>query len=105
MWPDRPQCPDCTAPVTAAGVTHDATCPLGLGLDAVTDDDRDWFAAHPDAPWRYRPMTIPEAEHLRMHGADAPDPGQLTGWRVRVRPIADGVRARMFIPPRSREAA
>ena len=47
---------------------HDETCPLGLALDAMMDEDRDWFAAHPFAPVRHRPMKAAERTEYCMSG-------------------------------------
>jgi hypothetical protein len=91
-------CPDCSACADPDDeLVHDMTCPLGLALDVVCADDRDWFEARPAAPYRVRPMALVEVEDLRTGGIT---PGRApTGWRVVVRPLAPRVRVRRFLPP------
>ncbi len=62
------RCPDCSAVEANRHLGHDRTCPLGTALDAVMDEDRDWFAAHPFATVRHRPIKTAERTEYRMYG-------------------------------------
>ncbi len=64
------RCPDCSAVMVARDrhLEHDETCPLGLALDAVVDEDRDWFAAHPFTTVRHRPLHAVERTEYCMFG-------------------------------------
>lgn len=93
------RCPDCAAPTTAGSTDHEPTCPLWLAADRVSQDDRAWLDAHPDAPWRWRPITPAETAQLRLAGLADPD-ADLNGWKVCVRRVNPGVRVRRFVPPR-----
>lgn len=95
--PDGVGCPDCTATVRANEMAHDFSCPVSRGIDDACDQDRDWLAARPGAPYRVRPMSRAEIVDLHLVGL-APS-GDPTGWRVVVHRIGDGLRAREFLAP------
>jgi hypothetical protein len=65
-------CPDCAATFEGIELHHEATCPLGNGIDAICDEDREYFETHP-GQWHYtRPITRAERqtmEHLDPAGA------------------------------------
>jgi hypothetical protein len=91
-------CPDCAAVASGRHLTHDETCPLGLAIEAVVADDREWFERRPFAEERWRPITPAETAEIRAFGGI--DPGvDPTGWRVHISWLADGVRGRRFCPP------
>lgn len=84
------RCPDCSGVEVDRHLNHDKTCPLGLSIDAVSDEDRDWFAAHPWATARHRRLTVAERIDFRMHGYWEAD-----HWtHVQVIQVQPGVRAR-----------
>ncbi|MBO2456551.1 hypothetical protein [Actinomadura violacea] len=94
-------CDDCTAvgnPDTLT-LSHDDGCPVGRGLDEMSANDRAFFETRPNAPHRVRPVCWAEAQHLKRSGA-VPADVDLTGWRVRIRPIGPGIRSRQYLPPR-----
>jgi len=84
------RCPDCCAVVVKRNLVHDQTCPLGRAMDALMDEDRDWFAAHPFATVRHRPATAAERTELCLLGYD--DVARLP--RVQVVQIRPGLRVR-----------
>ncbi len=59
-------CPDCCAEFDAVGeLVHEGICPLSAGIEAICDEDRQYFEAHPDE-WHYtRAITRAELETLR----------------------------------------
>lgn len=69
-------------------MTHAGTCPMSRAMDAVMDDDAEWFRQHPRATFRTRPVTWAEAAEIEMSW----------GWRptgdVIVRQLAPGLRSR-----------
>jgi hypothetical protein len=87
-------CPDCPADSTDTGrIVHADTCPVGQALDHVSQVDREWFAAHPDAT-EYRRDLLPGDLHVGnldavLLGTDDGNPP-----RVRVRQVAEGVRVK-----------
>ncbi|MFG2021104.1 hypothetical protein [Actinomadura geliboluensis] len=88
-------CPDCVAPFGE----HAPTCPMRRALEERTDDDRAWFDAHPNAPYRFRRLHRAEVQLLRCSGDVASD-ADLSRWRVRVS-LADAFTwRRAFISPR-----
>lgn len=98
--PAAPQCTDCTA--TAAADTghldHDTSCPIGVQLDRMSEDDRLWFEQHPRQAERRRPVREVETVQLvRALGITIPPDAALT-WhgQVVVRQIAPGVRVRSY---------
>ena len=85
-------CPDCAAQVIGSHLQHEPTCPASAALDAVTDADGDWFAEHPHATYRYRPVSSAEIiEHEHATGVRLP-----ANTKVRVTQVAPGVRFREF---------
>lgn len=62
-------------------------CPAGDARDEVSRDDAAWLDAHPDARWRYRPIT--DAERICLAGAGATIAATAT---VIVTRVAPGVR-------------
>ncbi len=62
------RCPDCSAVAVDRELKHDPTCPLMLAIEAVVDADRDWFAAHPWATVRHRPLHAVERTEYGMFG-------------------------------------
>jgi hypothetical protein len=87
-------CPDCAAVTRSDHLSHEATCPLGLAMDTVTDADAEWFERHPSANAYRRPITWAEAEELRTLGL-MPAGCEIQG-RVFVRQLTPGVRTRSF---------
>jgi hypothetical protein len=86
-------CPDCTAVAAAGQLTHDLTCPLGLGTDATCDADRRFFEDHPGTRVYWRKPTPFEVAELRFAGICPDAPGQVTG-RVQVTNVRPGFRTR-----------
>lgn len=90
-WDD---CPDCSArlrPDARGGtLTHDDGCPTGAALDAMTEADRSWFAAHPDADEYTRPL-LPGDLGIGSLSCVLADRAALL---VRVRQVGPGVRVR-----------
>ncbi len=87
-------CPDCSGTATGEQVLkHDDTCPVSAALDAMSQLDREWFAAHPGATEYYRPL-VPGDLHVAH--LDSVVLGTVDGKtpRVRVRQIGEGVRVR-----------
>lgn len=87
-------CPDCLG-VAGDGrhLTHADTCPIGQALDRISQVDRDWFAAHPGATEYYRPLLpgdlhVADLASIVLGTVDGKPP------RVRVRQVAEGIRAR-----------
>ena len=65
-------CPDCNARFEGTSLHHEVTCPLGNGVEAVCDADREYFATHPDEWYYTRPISAAERqtmEHLDPVGA------------------------------------
>ncbi len=91
-------CPDCSGlhrDAARADLHHDPTCPAAASLAEVMADDRAWFADHPGARERRRPLTAAErAEHEIAYGP-SPD-GMAWAGEVRVVQMAPGLRARSF---------
>lgn len=83
-------CPDCSATTESRNLAHDPTCPFGLALDRVTDADRDWFAAHPNATVRHRPVVAAEKIEHGIFGFD----GIEHTTHVQVIQISPGLRLR-----------
>ena len=72
-------------------MTHESTCPLSGGVKRACDDDRDFFASHPNTSEYYRPITRAEIVDFEyMTGTRVPE------WinRVHVVQVAPGVRFR-----------
>jgi hypothetical protein len=72
---------------------HADTCPIGQALDHVSQVDREWFAAHPDAT-EYRRDLLPGDLHVSnldavLLGTDDGKPP-----RVQVRRIGKGLRVK-----------
>jgi len=90
-------CRDCTA---VAGETrtleHDATCPLGHDLDAVSASDRQWFQEHPGASVRRRPPAWSERDSIAAAFGVALPAGASWHGDVEVRQIGVGVRMRSY---------
>lgn len=87
-------CPDCPGVAGTPGpLVHADTCPIGQALDHVSQVDREWFAAHPDAT-EYRRDLLPG--DLHVGNLDAVVMGTVDGKpaRVQVRQIAEGVRVK-----------
>jgi hypothetical protein len=87
-------CPDCTASGSPGELLrHDDTCPVTAALDHVSQVDREWFAAHPDAT-EYRRDLLPG--DLSVTNLDAVLLGTADGKppRVTVRQIGPGLRVR-----------
>lgn len=91
------RCSDCPAVLTGDRLRHDDNCPVGRGLDEMSASDRAFFEEHPDAPHRFRALAWAEAQQLRTARAVHADT-DLTGWKVRVRSVGPGVRAKLFVP-------
>jgi hypothetical protein len=99
-------CPDCAAREIDGHLTHDDTCPLGLGCDEIQADDRFWFELGPSAVTRRRPPHWSEIADLRRLGLVPTDDeaSRVSGTPVTIEPqgdvvvtrIADGVRTRRF---------
>lgn len=69
---------------------HDQTCPAALTLERVTDDDREWFEARPDASHRCR--MVSDAE--RREWADRSGRPVPTDALIHVQQIKPGMRSR-----------
>jgi len=90
-------CRDCNAVAgEARTVEHDATCPLGQDLDAVSASDRQWFVDHPGASLRRRPPAWCERDIIAAACGVAPPAGATWHGHVVVRQIGVGVRIRSF---------
>jgi hypothetical protein len=74
---------------------HDATCPLGQDLDAVSADDWRWFEDHPRASLRRRPPAWCERDMIAACGVALPA-GHTWHGEVVVRQIGPGVRVRSY---------
>lgn len=93
---DSWDCPDCTGVPTLREdgltvLTHSDGCPVGRALDHMSDTDRAWFDAHPDASEYWRDL-LPGDFGIGSLSCIGSIDGQ--PLRVRVRQIADGVRVR-----------
>jgi hypothetical protein len=89
-------CPDCSLVIQfEPGVTytHDPGCPTASNDDAMMDDDRAWFDAHPKLDERRRPVTRYEAVELNWANG-FPVNMQWGGEVVVHRGPVDGVRFR-----------
>jgi hypothetical protein len=64
--------------------------PAGLGIDAMMEADREWFAAHPSADVRYRPMQAAERAEFDMYGYS--ETARMT--HIQVIQVAPGFRVR-----------
>lgn len=89
-------CPDCAGTLdTEAGrdyvLTHSDGCPVGSALDAMSDADRAFFDAHPEADEYWRPLMPGDLGVGSLACMGSTDGKPL---RVRVRRIAEGVRVR-----------
>jgi hypothetical protein len=96
----RLDCLDCDAVGSdgrAPTMRHRGECPIGRGLSDAMDDDRAFFADHPDATTRERAITW--AERAQQAALGAP-PELLDGARVIIRSVAPGVRVRAIVPGR-----
>ena len=61
-------CPDCGAKPVNRQFTHQATCPIGLAVDAMMAADREWFEQHPGADHYYRSVTNAEVAEFSILG-------------------------------------
>jgi hypothetical protein len=89
-----PPCPDCGAEFVDAQLRHADTCPAGNSLDAVTDDDRQYFEDHPHELLRVRPITHAE----RLEWAHVEGVHVDRDARICVHNLAPGVRRRSLLP-------
>lgn len=107
----RIECPDCgvvwTAPESQrrAGdggtFAHAQTCPIGIGYQEASDDDRRWFAENPEAMERVRLPTMAELQAVMLVTGqavpDMPNGGALEpGGFVTVTKLSDELRRRDF---------
>lgn len=81
------RCLDCRARVRRHSLVHDATCPVGLGAEAIKANDASWFETHPWAPFRRRRVTWAEHADAKAVGIELPS-------HVRVVQLVPGVRVR-----------
>lgn len=108
---DRIVCPDCgvvwESPEhqrqvgNGGGFAHADTCPIGKGYADAGDDDRDWFASHPEASERVRTPTMAELQAFMLVTGqslpDMPNGGALEpGGFVTVTKVNDELRQRDF---------
>lgn len=97
-------CPDCGAAVDGNVLSHVESCPLAANVDATMLDDASWFAAHPGATMRRRPLAWAERDLMReVWPTEVPEGSQWRG-QVVVRQLMPGLRARDFgeirvVPP------
>lgn len=104
-------CPDCGAtwnaptkhrrPGVSGQLDHADTCPIGKGYADAADDDREWFAANPEATERVRPPTMPELQAVMLTTGqalpDMPNGGRLEpGGEVVVTKLGNQLRQRDF---------
>ena len=104
-------CPDCGASWSApqrqrraglgGSLDHALTCPIGKGYADAAEDDRLWFAAHPDATERVRPPSMAELQAVMLSTGqalpDMPNGGQLEpAGQVVVRKLTEVLRVRDF---------
>jgi hypothetical protein len=61
-------CPDCASTPVGNALQHAPTCPIAVGVDAATDDDREFFEHHHEIRTRRRRMT--HAERLALIQSD-----------------------------------
>jgi hypothetical protein len=66
-------CPDCNASWVGTELEHESSCPISAGIDAVCDEDRQYFLDHPQERYRTRGITWAELETLDNLGTLAPD--------------------------------
>lgn len=95
---DTSPCVDCGVGFEGKERTlvHELTCPLGLAVDEVSAADRDWFAAHPHARERWRPLHWSERDTIRRSTpVELPTGVEMVG-RVRVTQLAPGIRVRNY---------
>lgn len=97
------QCPDCGARFDhdTKRMTHEDGCPIYAGDQAASDDDRQWFRAHPGVTVRRRPATMGEVQQqMLMAGITLPDLNTDVTYEpdgeVVVHFVADGARLRNF---------
>ena len=57
-------CPDCAAQFVGTELLHEETCPLSAGIEAICDEDREYFETHPEE-WHYT-RAISRAEYQTM---------------------------------------
>lgn len=91
-------CADCSPSGTGAGIEHAPECPVALTIEAVSEADKQWLDARPDAPYYYRPVTWAEGIHAafmdeRLLSSLPEGPIRAVG-RVRVMRVRPGVRSR-----------
>ena len=61
----RGPCPDCAARFIDAELQHEDSCPLSAAVEAVCDEDRAYFATHPQEWTRTRAITRAERQTLQ----------------------------------------
>lgn len=88
--PPLTDCPDCGAPYVDLTFEHEDGCPYLRGIEAASDNDREWFATHPDEKVRVRPP-FPSEQMQNTHA----NPGE-GSWvtHVTVRKWNDDCRVR-----------
>lgn len=80
-------CPDCGATESSTGIEHLAGCPAAKATDEMSDRDRSWFEAHPNATEYYRELMPGD---LGVASLDA----FVAGGKVHVTKQGPGIRAR-----------
>lgn len=92
-----PACPDCPAVFDDRNhLQHAETCPIAVAAERVCGEDREWFAQHPGALRRQRPITPAEVEELRAVGALPDVPGEAVGNVTVTATAVAGCRIRTF---------
>jgi hypothetical protein len=98
---DKTACDDCGEPFTCEngvpGLVHAAACPIGQGLDAARDTDREWFTGRPVGTVRERALTWAERQQFALLGLAHDDLDRLA---VRGVLAAPGVRVFALVPGR-----
>lgn len=89
--PPLSDCPDCGAPYIGMTFEHEDGCPYLRGVEAASDNDRQFFEDHPHERLRVRPP-FPSEQMMTSH-ANPDEPGS---WvtHVTVRKWNDEARVR-----------
>jgi hypothetical protein len=62
-------CPNCPVSATSGQLLKQVwSCPIAVADRAQRRDDLAWLRDHRNAPYRIRPVTLAEQEHLRLTG-------------------------------------
>lgn len=87
-------CPDCGAEFDAdLHLSHEQTCPIGIGVDKASAADRRWFRRHRKCVEYKRPATWAEGVDCALALGF---PGRQLVGTITVRRMGKGARLRLF---------